>query len=131
MDVGTAIRAKKSEVVTVSADDSIQALARTLTDNQVGAVPVVDAGGGIVGMISERDLVRGLASSGAEIVDLSVRDLMTADVVACKASDSLSDIKEMMTEGRFRHMPVIEEGELIGIVAIRDVMEHMVEETGA
>jgi CBS domain-containing protein len=128
MDVGTAIRSKSSGVVTVSADDSIQALAGTLLENHIGAVPVVDGGGGIVGMISERDLVRGLATKGADIVNMTVRNLMTADVVACKSSDSLSDIKEMMTEGRFRHMPVIEEGELVGVITIRDVVEHMVEE---
>jgi CBS domain-containing protein len=128
MDVGTAIRSKSPGVVTVSADDTIQALAAVLLENHIGAVPVVDGGGGIVGMISERDLVRGLATKGADIVNMTVRNLMTADVVACNSSDSLSVIKEMMTEGRFRHMPVIEEGELIGVITIRDVVEHMVEE---
>jgi CBS domain-containing protein len=128
MDVGTAIRSNKTGIVTVNANDSIQDLARVLQEHHIGAVPVVDAGGGIVGMISERDLVRGLAEAGADIVNKTVRSLMTADVVACNSSDSLSDIKEMMTEGRFRHMPVIEEGNLVGIITIRDIVEHMVDE---
>ena len=130
MDVGTAIRANSPVVVTVSADDDIRTLAGILTENHIGAVPVVDGGGGIVGMISERDLVRGIASGGADIVGQTVRDLMTADVVACKATDSLADIRDMMTEGRFRHMPVIEEGELVGIITIRNIVDNMVDETG-
>jgi CBS domain-containing protein len=129
MDVGTAIRSKKAGVVTVTPDQSIEALAAILLEHHIGALPVVDGGGGIVGMISERDLVRGLATSGGEIVNLTVRDLMTADVVACKSTDSLSGIKEMMTEGRFRHMPVIEESELVGLITIRDIVEHMVDDS--
>ena len=128
MDVGTAIRARGTTVITVSADDSIQSFAQVLQDNHIGAVPVVDAGGGIVGMISERDLVRGVANSGGDIVSQTVRDLMTADVVACKSSDSLSMIKEMMIEGRFRHMPVVEDGELVGMITIRDIAEHLIED---
>ncbi|MBT3703530.1 MAG: CBS domain-containing protein [Alphaproteobacteria bacterium] len=128
MDVGTAIRTRPSGVVTVNADDTIQVLASVLLEHHIGAVPVVDGRGGIVGMISERDLVRGLATKGGDIINMTVRNLMTADVVACNSSDPLSVIKEMMTEGRFRHMPVIEEGELVGVVTIRDVVEHLVEE---
>ena len=91
-------------------------------------MPVVDGGGGIVGMISERDLVRGVVESGGDIVDKTVRELMTADVVACKSSDLLGDIKSMMSEGRFRHMPVIEEGELVGVISIRDIVDLLIED---
>ena len=127
MDVGSAIRSKKAEVLSVGPDDSVQALAGILHENRLGALAVVDGGGGIVGMISERDLIRGLVENGAGLVKKNVRDLMTADVIACKATDSLADVKAMMSVGHFRHLPVIEDSELVGIITLRDVLDNMLE----
>ncbi len=117
----------KAAVATVKPELAMTKLAERLTEHHIGALAVVDAGGGIIGVISERDVVRGLADHGAVLADLTVRDLMTADVVACKPDDSLADIREMMAVGRFRHMPVVEEGELVGMISVRDIVSHMVD----
>ncbi len=127
MLVRTVLEAKAA-VATVKPDLAMSDLAARLIEHHIGALAVVDAGGGMIGVISERDVVRGLADHGAALADLAVRDLMTADVVACKPEDSLADIREMMAEGRFRHMPVVEEGELVGMISVRDIVSHMVDE---
>ena len=127
MLVRTVLEAKAA-VATVKPDLAMSDLAARLIEHRIGALAVVDAGGGMIGVISERDVVRGLADHGAALADLAVRDLMTADVVACKPEDSLADIREMMALGRFRHMPVVEEGELVGMISVRDIVSHMVDE---
>ncbi len=127
MQVRTVLEAKAA-VATVKPDLAMSDLASRLIEHRIGALAVVDAGGGMIGVISERDVVRGLADHGAALADLAVRDLMTADVVACKPEDSLADIREMMALGRFRHMPVVEEGELVGMISVRDIVSHMVDE---
>jgi CBS domain-containing protein len=126
MLVGEVLRAKGHDKArTIGPDVTIGAFVETLMDQHIGAVAVCDAGGGIIGMISERDIVRGISEIGAGVADVHVRDLMTADVVVCNSGDSMEGIREMMIEGRFRHMPVVEEGELIGMVSMRDVVIHL------
>ena len=125
MIVSDVIVAKGKPADTIGPDASIGEFVDLLMDKHVGAVAVCDAGGGIIGMISERDIVRGLSVIGAGVADVKVRDLMTADVVACNSKDSLQGIREMMMEGRFRHMPVVEEGALIGMITMRDIVDHL------
>jgi len=126
MLVGEVLHAKGHDKArTIGPDVTVGEFVDMLMDQHIGAVAVCDAGGGIIGMISERDIVRGISEIGAGIADIQVRDLMTADVIACNSNDSLESIREMMIEGRFRHMPVISEGELIGMVSMRDIVIHM------
>ena len=126
MLVGEVLRTKGSvQPVNIGPEATIGEFVRLLMEKNVGAAAVCDAGGGIIGMISERDLVRGIFEIGAGVADIHVRDLMTADVVACHSDDSIKSIQDMMIEGRFRHMPVIEEGKLIGMVSMRNIVENL------
>jgi len=111
--------------VTVSPDARIGEFIDILVAKDIGAVAVCDAGGGIIGMVTERDLVRGLSEAGAGVADILVRDLMSPDVIACNSGDTIQSIREMMAEGHFRHMPVVEEGELVGMISMRDIFVQL------
>jgi CBS domain-containing protein len=89
----------------------------------------MDAGERIVGIISERDIVRGLAKHGAAVAALSVSDLMTPEVLTCSPNDTIAEIMAVMTAQRFRHLPVVEDGRLAGIVSIGDVVKYRLDET--
>ena len=121
MIVADILGEKGGEVITVSPEDSALSLARTLAKWRIGAVLVRNADGKIVGIVSERDLIHALATDAAAILHRKVQDLMTGDVVTCRSSDSLQSVMEKMTHGRFRHLPVIDDSELRGIVSIGDV----------
>lgn len=108
-------------VVTIEPTATVSDVASTLAEHKIGALPVV-SGGTLEGVISERDIVRHLAASGAAVLDRPVAELMTRDVVTCSSGDSVDSIAETMTAKRIRHMPVIDGGELIGIVSIGDVV---------
>jgi CBS domain-containing protein len=95
---------------------------------RIGAVLVRNADGKIVGIVSERDLIHALATDAAAILHRKVLDLMTGEVVTCQSLDSLQSVMEKMTHGRFRHLPVIDDGELRGIVSIGDVVKLRIAE---
>jgi CBS domain-containing protein len=92
---------------------------------------VTDAAGGLCGIISERDLACGLADHGAKLLDLRISQLMTAEVVTCSPEDGIAQLMHTMTERRFRHLPVIEDGRMIGIISIGDVVKHRLQELEA
>ena len=119
---------KGREVVSTRPDATIAEVARLLKAKRIGAVVVTDADGALCGIISERDLARGLADHGAELLGMRVRDLMTADVSTCAPDDGIDKLMQQMTEGRFRHLPVIEDGRMIGIISIGDVVKHRLQE---
>ena len=110
MIVADILGEKGGEVITVSPDDSALSLARTLAKWRIGAVLVRNADGKIVGIVSERDLIHALATDAAAILHRKVLDLMTGEVVTCQSLDSLQSVMEKMTHGRFRHLPVIDDG---------------------
>jgi CBS domain-containing protein len=85
----------------------------------------------VAGIISERDVVRALARNGASILDQSVADHMTREVVTCTSKSDITDIMELMTTGRFRHLPVVEDGRLVGVISIGDVVKHRLAEIEA
>ena len=119
---------KGRDVVTTRPDATIAEVAKLLKAKRIGAVVVTDADGGLCGIISERDLARGLADHGAKLLDMRVSQLMTAEVVTCSPEDGLDQLMQQMTEGRFRHLPVIEDGRMIGIISIGDVVKHRLQE---
>ena len=90
---------------------------------------MLDGEGGVAGIVSERDLVRALASHGAKALELEARQVMTRDVVTCDPDESIDNVMEIMTRGRFRHLPVVRRGELLGLVSIGDVVKSRLEET--
>lgn len=128
MKVSQILSAKGTEVVTVRSTDDIETLAKRFRLERIGAAVVSDDGMSIDGIISERDVVYGLAEHGAELPDLRVSDLMTGAVVSCRPEDNIRDIMRTMTTRRLRHLPIEERGNLVGIISIGDVVKHRLDE---
>lgn len=112
-------------VVTIEPTGTVVALLAALADNNIGAIVVVD-GDTVRGIVSERDIVRRLVQVGADLLDQPVADLMTSEVLSCTSEDTVDGIARTMTERRVRHMPVIDGGELVGIVSIGDVVSSRI-----
>lgn len=129
MTVLSILNAKGSDVCTIQAGQKISETAQTLRQKKIGAVVVVGPAGEVIGVISERDLVRAVADGGAGALDHPVRDYMTKEVATCAKADHVDTVIENMTRGRFRHMPVVENGELCGIISIGDVVKKRIEDT--
>jgi CBS domain-containing protein len=121
MKISDILRYKGTSVVTISPSESVRVLVARLAEYNVGAL-VVANGDEVVGIISERDIVRRLDDRGAGILELAVSELMTASVVSCSPNDDVDSIAGSMTELRIRHMPVLRGGKLAGIVTIGDVV---------
>ncbi len=128
MNVAALLSDKGPEVASVGPDAQVLEIARILSEKKIGSVLVVDDDGGILGIISERDIVRSLAVRGADTLETPVSRIMTRDVVTCRREDSVTHIMEEMTRGRFRHVPVVEGTRLVGIVSIGDVVKHRIAE---
>jgi len=129
MIVRALLKTKASmDVATAMADDGITAIAQLLHHKRIGALVVVDDERNIVGIISERDIARGLALYGQELHTLKVRDLMTSAVLVCTPDDTLEKLMEIMTNNRVRHLPVVEEGKLSGMISIGDVVKERLAE---
>jgi CBS domain-containing protein len=111
----------RADVITIDPGETVTALLAKLAEHNVGALLVSD-GEPVAGIVSERDVVRRIAARGAAVLDETVRDIMTTSIFSCSSKDSLDSIATTMTERRIRHMPVIDDGELVGIVSIGDVV---------
>ncbi len=127
MTVRAILDAKGIQVVTIDADATVSSVVTLLGERRIGAVLVM-SGDRMDGIISERDIVRALAERGAKMMDEQVRALMTTRVMTCRKGDTVASVMEKMTEGKFRHLPVIEEGRVVGIVSIGDVVKHRLSE---
>jgi CBS domain-containing protein len=121
MKISDILRYKGTSVVTIAPSESVRVLLAALAEHNVGAL-VVAEGDQVVGIISERDIVRRLNERGAEILDAPVSGLMTSTVISCAPTDDVDTIAGSMTERRIRHMPVLSDGTLAGIVTIGDVV---------
>jgi CBS domain-containing protein len=129
MSVAHIIAHKGSGVVTATPDDSVAQVSAILSENRVGAVVVTGGSGrAIAGIVSERDIVRALATRGRAALDLPVSEIMTRDVVTCAPADSILSLMNVMTERRIRHVPVVIDGRLAGIVSIGDVVKQRIED---
>lgn len=117
-----------SQIMSVKPTDRIQTVTEMLVKYRIGAVIVSGDGEVVDGILSERDIVRALGARGAAILDETAQDLMTQVVVGCKCDDPALDVLEKMTEGRFRHMPVIEENRMIAVISIGDVVKARIQE---
>jgi len=126
--VSAVLERKGRQVVTVSPNDSVATLVKVLTRNRIGAAPVVDQAGRLTGIISERDVIRGIAEHGEAAITLPVGRLMTTDVRTCAPEDAIVELMETMTLQRFRHLPVMRNGALDGIVSIGDVVKQRLKE---
>jgi CBS domain-containing protein len=124
MTVSTILAAKGRDVVTIEPSASLAAAAKLLAEKRIGAVLILGVDHLIVGILSERDIVRALAERGAGALDEPVSRTMTRKVSTCTESETVSSIMERMTDGKFRHMPVVDQGRLVGMVSIGDVVKH-------
>ncbi len=122
--VSTILRAKPSEgVITITPGSTIADAAQVLSAKRIGAVIVSEDGRHLAGILSERDIVRELGRRGAACLTDKVDTLMTRKVVTCAPSDRTNAVLQMMTDGRFRHMPVMEGDEMVGLISIGDVVK--------
>lgn len=118
----------ESAVVTVPATTTVTEAARILADKGIGTVVVSDDGVTALGILSERDIVRRLAESGSGCLNQPVSVYMTRELVTCTSEVGVQDVLSQMTEGRFRHMPVVEDGKMIGIVTLGDLVKAQLTE---
>ena len=129
MIVQDILKRRDRSVVTIRPEDTIETAATLMTSHNIGALPVRDGDGALVGVMSERDIVRAFAAKGGQVLTLRVRDLMTRDVVTCAPADDVKRARQLMAQRHIRHLPVVEEGALCGMISSRDVMEGHLEET--
>ncbi|GGG60581.1 inosine-5-monophosphate dehydrogenase [Salipiger pallidus] len=129
MQVQQILKDKKDDgVVTVAPGTSVAAAARVLAERRIGGVVVSEDGQTPLGILSERDIVRRLSSEGGEVLTLRVDELMTAKLQTCTRDEDSTSVLARMTEGRFRHMPVVEDGVMVGIITIGDVVAAQIDE---
>ena len=128
MKIEDVVHSKSSrDVVTIGPDASVRDLVALLAEHNVGALVVSEDGETVSGIVSERDVVRRLHADAA-VLEVSVGEIMTADVRTCAAGDDLTDLMQTMTEHRIRHVPVVVEGRLTGIISIGDVVKNRIGE---
>ncbi len=129
MLVKNILSTKGREVIAIAADSTLSEAARLLARKRIGAVLVRDASGALAGILSERDVVRAVAEGSVTALARPVSAYMTRAVATCSEQDTVEDLMEMMTIGRFRHVPVLESGMVTGMISIGDVVKTRIEET--
>ncbi|MXQ09939.1 CBS domain-containing protein [Microvirga makkahensis] len=131
MNVDQILSLKGRNVVSIESNRSVSEAARLLSEQRIGALVVVDGARPVSGILSERDIVRAVAAHGARALDEPVSRFMTGQVVTCTGRTLVNDLMELMTQQKFRHVPVVEAGQLVGIISIGDVVKQRVEEIEA
>ena len=131
MTVETILAQKGRSVATFDPARTLGEAARELSSRRIGAVVIVDGDMTVLGILSERDIVRAVAKRGSAALDEPVREHMTGRVVTCKGQAGINDVMQLMTDGKFRHIPVVEDGRLAGIVSIGDVVKQRLAEIEA
>ena len=124
MTVKTILSTKGSEVITIAPTATLEEAIAVLAKNRIGAVVVLGPQQRVIGILSERDIVRALSEHGAGALKQPLAQTMTRVVVTCGEADTVSDLMERMTRGRFRHIPVLEQDRLVGIISIGDVVKQ-------
>ncbi len=128
MKVAEILKQKGQNVNSVRPTESIETLSHRLRLARIGAMVVVGEGGALDGIISERDIIHGIAEHGPKCLELTVADLMTQRVITCTPDDNVTRIAQQMTENRIRHLPVVEGAKLVGVVSVGDVVKNRLEE---
>ncbi len=128
MNIGQILKVKGRAVVTARPDITLLEIAKKLSAKKIGAIVVVGDNGEVAGIVSERDVIRILGEKGEAILKEPVSSIMTRQVVSCQETTTIEEMMELMTQGRFRHVPVIDGQSLIGIVSIGDVVKHHIAE---
>ena len=128
MTVSIILANKGREVITIEPGATLAAAVQLLAEKRIGAAPILGADRRLVGVISERDIVQALAEHGADVLNEPVSRTMTRKVETCTESETICNIMERMTAGKFRHVPVVDRGRVVGIVSIGDVVKHRLHE---
>jgi CBS domain-containing protein len=128
MNVASILKGKGANIITASPDDFVSDIAGLLAKKRIGAVLIVDDQDHLAGVVSERDIVRGLAASGNGCLQQKASELMTANVITCEPSDTINDVMSLMTAKRIRHLPVLTDGALTGFISIGDVVKNRMDE---
>lgn len=131
MQIKDILRLKGADVATISPDATVAELVAGLAEHKVGALVVSSPDTPVVGIVSERDVVRGLARHGGDLLDQPVSAIMTSEVFTCEPDFGLVEMATEMTVRRFRHAPVLEEGRMVGIVSIGDVVKKRIDQLKA
>ena len=126
--VSSILKVKGKSVATAGPEDTLEAIAKRLAERRIGAIVIVEEGGQVAGIISERDIIRALSQNGSGALVLPVGEVMTKDVMTCNETSTIDQMMAVMTQGRFRHVPVVQDGALVGIVSIGDVVKHHIAE---
>lgn len=127
MTVRSILNTKGHQIMSVEPDAKLAAAVKLLGEMKIGAVLVMNQGR-LEGILSERDIVRVLGERGAGVLEEPVSEVMTRKVVTCKETDTVAELMEMMTTGKFRHLPVIDNGKVVGLVSIGDIVKRRVQE---
>ncbi len=124
MNVATILKSKGRTVTTARAESTLKEVAELLASKKIGVVVIAGEAGRVIGILSERDVVRLIADKGPAALTLTAGDVMTRNVISCEEKSTLDELMETMTTGRFRHIPVVERGELVGLISIGDVVKY-------
>jgi CBS domain-containing protein len=128
MTVKAIMSRKGSDVLTIEPNATLAAAVKLLAEHRIGAVVITGADRQVTGILSERDIVRAFAASGPAALDQQVGEVMTRKVMTCSEAETVSSLMERMTQGKFRHLPVVERGRLAGIISIGDMVKYRLEE---
>jgi CBS domain-containing protein len=124
MTVKSILSNKGSNVLTIEPIATLGTAVNILTEHRIGALVVLGPDNRVIGIVSERDVVRALSERGAGVLDEPLSNVMTRRVVTCVTTDTVGEIMERMTRGKFRHVPVVEQDQLVGIISVGDVVNH-------
>jgi CBS domain-containing protein len=128
MKVEQILQAKGADIFAVGPDDKITDAVALLNDKNIGAVIVRDGKGDVVGILSERDIVRRLGARGGDALSMKVSECMTSNVFTCSVDASVDELMAKMTEKRIRHLPVTKDNQIVGVVSIGDVVKRKIEQ---
>ncbi len=128
MNVASILKGKGANIITASEDDTIASIAGLLNEHGIGAILVTGNDAEVLGVISERDIVRELAKSGSGCLKMNASAIMTTNVITCAPSDTIDEVMSLMTTKRIRHLPVMEDRKLCGFISIGDVVKNRMDE---
>lgn len=131
MTIKRILESKGSNVITLHPDVTLADVAKVLSEKRIGAIVLVEENGTVAGIVSERDIVRVVGANGPDSLRRVVRDVMTLKVTTCTEMTTVDEALQTMTTGRFRHLPVISDGRLTGLVSIGDVVKRKIEDAEA
>jgi len=128
MTVKTILSTKGGDVISIEPTASLETAVKTLAKHRIGALLVLGPDRRVVGILSERDVVRALGEQGADVLTMPLAQVMTRKVVTCGETETVGTLMEQMTAGKFRHIPVVEQDQVVGIISIGDVVKHRLHE---